>query len=78
VEYLNRNKDCGLGSKASPPFRMNLLRYAYSHHPQLYKYLMQYKYMVKFGRTETEVSKPKRTCICTFDHRDVDCKQHGG
>ena len=38
---------------------------------------MQYKYMVKFGRTEEE-TKPRKTCTCTFDHRDLQCKQHGG
>ena len=27
-----------------------LLRRAYSHHPHLYKYLIEYKYMVKFSR----------------------------
>jgi len=29
------------------------------------------------GRSSV-VEKPKRTCTCTFDHRDLQCKQHGG
>ena len=33
--------------------------------------------MVKFGRTEEE-TKPRKTCTCTIDVRDILCKQHGG
>jgi len=59
------------------PFAVVLLRCAYSHHPHLYKYLIEYKYMVKFSRG-VEEEKPKRTCSCTLDARDLQCKQHGG
>jgi len=33
--------------------------------------------MVKFSRG-VEEEEPKRTCICTSDARDLQCKQHGG
>jgi len=38
---------------------------------------MAYKYMVKFSRT-VEESRPKKTCSCTRDVRDIQCTLHGG
>ena len=49
--------------------------FIYAENPD--KGLLLYKYMVKFGRTEEE-TKPRKTCICTIDVRDILCKQHGG
>ena len=56
-----------------------ITRRACSHYPQLYKILINYKYMVDIIPKRKEAEK-ESGCTCTKELRDIECSEegHGG